>query len=265
MNYMTILRSSTLCTEPILAQRFCVIVGLLLTSLPTFAEGEWQGDLQIYGWVPQSDIKLNNGIEYEISRQDILEDIDLFLMTAGRIRNDRWSFALDLIYGDISSKDFDEELLLPGFVALDKGGLELWVATPNIGYMVLDNEEQRFEVYAGARYFQLEVNVELEIESPLPGKPPELVNSSNSTGHWDAIAGARGLHYLSDRWYIPYSVNVGAGDSDFTWTAWGGAGYRFNSVDALFGWRYMTYDVGSDSVIEEIDFGGPFVGAMFRW
>jgi hypothetical protein len=245
--------------------RVCAMAGSLLAAGPTLAEGDWKGDLQIYGWIPQNDIKLNNGFEYEISRQDILEDIDIFLMTTGRLRRDRWSFALDLVYGDISDKDFDEELLLEGLVTLDKGGLEIWIVTPNIGYMVLDNEQQRFEVYAGARYFSLEVDVRLETESILPGRPPKVVESSDSVDHWDAIVGVRGLYYLSDRWYIPYSVNAGAGDSDFTWTAWGGVGYRFTGVDALFGWRYMTYDVGDDTPIEELDISGPFVGAMFRW
>ena len=109
------------------------MAGLLLAACPTLAEGDWKGDLQIYGWIPQNDIKLNNGFEYEISRQDILEDIDIFLMTAGRLRKDRWSFALDLVYVDISNKSFDEQLL-PG-VTFNTGGLETWVVTQNIGYM----------------------------------------------------------------------------------------------------------------------------------
>ena len=203
--------------------RVCALAGILLAACPTLAERDWKGDLQVYGWIPRNDIKLNNGIEYEISRQDILEDIDIFLMTTGRLRRDRWSFALDLIYGDISDKDFDEELLLEGLVTLDKGGLETWVFSPNIGYMVIDSERQRFELYAGARYFWLEVDVSLGTESILPGRPPNVVKRSDSMDHWDAIAGVRGLYYLSDRWYIPCSVNAGAGDSDFTRTAWGGA------------------------------------------
>ena len=92
-----------------------------------------------------------------------------------------------------------------------------------------------------------------------------MVKRSDSMEHWDAIAGVRGLHYLNDKWYIPYRINAGAGDSDFTWSAWGGGGYRFTSLDVLFGWRYMTYDVGSDTTIDEIDISGPFVRAMFRW
>ena len=239
------------------------LAGLLLPASPTFAEGDWKGDLQIYGWIPENDIKLNNGYEYKITRNDILEDIDIFLMTAGRLRKDRWSFALDLVYGDISNKDFDEQLL-PG-VTFDTGGLETWVVTPNIGYMIVDDEQQRFEVYAGARYFWLEVDTRVKIESIIPGKPPIVVEGSDRMKHWDAIAGVRGLYNLSDNWYVPYSVNVGTGDSDFTWSAWGGGGYRFDSFDLTFGWRYLTYDVGSDTTIDEIDIGGPFVGAMFRW
>jgi hypothetical protein len=245
--------------------RLYVMTCMLLLACPTMAEDHWRGDLQIYGWVPTIDNTLNNGLEYEITSEDLLKDIDLFLMTAGRIRKNRCSFALDLVYADVSDKKFGEELLLEGLVTLDKGGLETWIVTPNIGYMIVDNEQQRFEVYAGARYFWLEVDVKLEIEPILPGKPSTSERVSDSMEHWDAIAGVRGLYYLSDKWYIPYSVNVGTGDSDFTWSAWGGAGYRFTGMDAMFGWRYMTYEVGSDTTFDELTLSGPFVGAVFRW
>ena len=241
----------------------CTLVGALLAAPNTFAEEDWKVDLQIYGWVPTNDIKLNNGFEYEITGEDILKDIDIFLMTAGRIRKDRWSFAFDLVYGDISDKRFDDQLL-PG-VTLDTGGLKTWIVTPNIGYMIVDDEKQKFEVYAGARYFWMEIDAKVEIESIIPGKSPIVVERSDRMEHWDAIAGVRGIYYLSDKWYIPYSVNIGAGDSDFTWSAWGGGGYKFDSFDLNFGWRYLTYDVGSDTTIDELDISGPFVGAMFRW
>ena len=98
-----------------------------------------------------------------------------------------------------------------------------------------------------------------------PGQPSETLNASFSESNWDAIVGIRGLRYLSEKWYIPYSANAGAGESDFTGTAPAGFGCRFSSVDALFGWRYMSYDVGSNTAIKEITINGPFAGVMFRW
>ena len=78
--------------------RVCALVGVLLATCPTFAQEDWKVDLEIYGWLPTIDNTLNNGFEYEITSEDLLKDIDLFLMTAGRIRKNHWSFALDLVY-----------------------------------------------------------------------------------------------------------------------------------------------------------------------
>ena len=82
---------------------------------------------------------------------------------------------------------------------------------------------------------------------------------------WDGIAGIRGHYNLSDKWFVPYSLNGGAGESDFTWGATAGFGYRFQDLSAIFGWRYLGYDVGSDNLIKELTLNGPFAGFVYHW
>jgi hypothetical protein len=43
---------------------------------------------------------------------------------------------------------------------------------------------------------------------------------------------------------VPYYLDVGTGESDFTWQAMTGLGYSWKSVDVNAAWRYLDYDVG---------------------
>ena len=45
---------------------------------------------------------------------------------------------------------------------------------------------------------------------------------------WDGIVGAKGAFALGDKhkWVVPYYVDIGTGDSDVTWQAELGVGYR---------------------------------------
>jgi hypothetical protein len=237
----------------------------MCAATATAQQDDWGADLEVYGWLPVIDNEAANGTKFKITRDDILSDLDMAVMLAGRIRKGRWSLVSDVIYFDVSNKSFDSPLLLPGLATFTEGGIEAWIVTPNIGYTVLDNEQQKIELYAGARYFWIETDLTFEIDPILPGQPSSTVKDTVSVSNWDGIVGVRGLYYLSEKWFIPYSVNAGTGDSDFTWTAQGGVGYRFSSLDALLGWRYMSYDVGSDTAIREITINGPFAGVIFRW
>ena len=31
------------------------------------------------------------------------------------------------------------------------------------------------------------------------------------------------------------------------------------------GWRYLHYDIGSNTALSELNLNGPYVGAIFRW
>jgi hypothetical protein len=243
-----------------------LLVGLLLFSTGALAWDEWGADLEIYGWLPIISLELEDGTKDEITRDDILDDFDIAALWAARIRKGRWSLTSDFIYLDISKKS-DVSLLsiVPSLATLDEAGFNAWIITPNLGYTVLDNERQKIDLYAGARYFRIEFDVTIDIDPILPGDPSRSRKESPSVSQWDGIVGARGFYNLPGKWFFPYSVNAGTGESDFTWGAQAGLGYRFRDLSALFGWRYLTYDVGSDTIIKELILNGPFAGVVFHW
>ncbi len=89
---------------------------------------------------------------------------------------------------------------------------------------------------------------------------------SSASGHvWDGIVGVRGQVNLSDKWYLPYHMDMGTGDTDFTWQVLGGIGYRFRKVDAQVGYRYLDWDFDDNDVFNDINMKGLYGGVRFRF
>ena len=77
----------------------------------------------------------------------------------------------------------------------------------------------------------------------------------SSLTNWDPIIGVRGRYAFGAKksWFVPYYLDVGAGDSDLTWQGLAGLGYafRWGEVTALY--RYLYYDLSSDIGIKDIN------------
>ena len=243
--------------------RVLAVLGSLLLTGTAVAGDDWGGDLEIYAWLPVIDIESGDGSKGNISRDDILSDLDVTAMWAARLRKGRWSLASDFIYLDISSKS--DLSLVPRLASVSEVGLQAWIVTPNVGYTVLQNNQQKIELYAGARYFWIEVDATIELDPISPGEPVRSRKESPTKSNWDGILGARGLYHLSEKWDVLYSVNAGAGDSDLTWNAKAGFGYKFSKLDAVVGWRYLDYNIGDDTLLKGLTVNGPFAGVIFRW
>ena len=235
----------------------------LLPAAMAVAEDNWGGDLEIYAWLPVIDIESADGTKSKVTRDDIISDLDITALWAARLQRGRWSLASDFVYLDISSGT--DLSLVPSLARVTEAGLKAWIVTPNVGYTMLQNDKQKIELYAGARYFWLEVDTTIEIDPIGPGEPASSRKESDTISSWDGVLGARGLYYLSDKWDVLYSVNGGAGDSDMTWGAQAGFSYKYSKLDAAFGWRYLNYDIGDDTLLKELNLNGPFVGVIFRW
>ena len=69
----------------------------------------------------------------------------------------------------------------------------------------------------------------------------------------------------SRKWFVPYYVDIGTGESNLTWQAMGGIGYSFGWGDVVAAWRYIDYDMKSGKKIESMTFNGPAIAAVFHW
>ncbi len=70
---------------------------------------------------------------------------------------------------------------------------------------------------------------------------------------------------FSESWYLPFHLDIGTGDSDLTWQAMAGIGYRFSKIDIGAGYRYLEWELENRKVLGNLELKGPFVGIKFRF
>jgi hypothetical protein len=99
---------------------------------------------------------------------------------------------------------------------------------------------------------------------PLPGRTGV---SEATLDNWDGIIGVKGRAYLDGerRWFIPYYVDIGTGQSKLTWQANAGVGYRFDWGSLIASWRYLDYQMKSGLVVQSLTANGALVGVTFSF
>jgi len=235
------------------------IATVCVGSAAAAADEGWQFKLAVYGWLPNIDVELPSGQKSEITRDDIVKNLDMAAMARVRAQKDRWSLTTDFIYFDLSHKD--RSPVLPG-LDLRRLNLEASLVKPSIGYRVYTSGDNSVELYAGARYFWVQPGLKFQQVAP---NPPGSFQESASDSRWDGLVGVRGQQALARQWYIQYYADVGTGDSDSVVDMLAGIGYRFQRFDLVAAWRYMDYDFGNDWVLKTMAINGPLVGAQWAF
>ncbi len=243
---------------------------LLAGSMPTVASDvssvpeDWQLGAEVYFWGASIGGTSATGGDIDIGINDLLDNLDMAIMGAFGARKGKWTLAADVIYLDVSEEN-DGQLTLPvgpGVNITDEADIKLkgWIVTPSVRYNLIENEKGSLNVLGGARYLWLDAEIKVKESGPLGSRQAKASDS----GHvWDAVVGVNGQIELADKWYLPYYLDVGAGDSDLTWQAFAGVGYRFKKVDALLGYRYLDWDFDDNEVFDDLNLSGVFVGAKF--
>ena len=125
------------------------------------------------------------------------------------------------------------------------------------------------DVFAGARMLTLEPrltwNFNVDV-GPFVG-PGRAGSRTVKETNWDAIVGVKGrVGFGANReWFIPYYVDIGTGDSDFTWQGSAGIGYAYPWGEVIATWRYLDYKFKSSSKVDDLTINGPVLGVAFRW
>ena len=256
------------CFREVRTRGVAAIATILLLALPSFAvradegqqgQDDWTFFADAYLWGANIDIESETGSNTEIRFTDIVDDMQFGGMAVLGASHNKWFLWTDAIYLDID--DNVEEEIESG-VELDKLGVEAWVVQPKIGYQVMRTERNALYALAGLRYLWVEVYGKLDLGPPNPvGSQDGDVSDSS----WDAVVGFRGEYLLSDKWYINYQFDGGAGDSDFTWQLIGAVGYRFESFDATFGYRYLDWEDTENDALADINMSGFMAGVRLHF
>jgi len=260
----------------------------LAAVLPLTAQAQDSGDslewrATIYGWLPDLSGTTNfptgpggDAPEISVGVDSILDNLEMTFMGTLAFNKGKWGMATDLLYLDLGNtqknvQDFD---LGPGGVPSSvelKATMDLKAYLWTIAgtYRLHTGENAFADLYVGARMLDMDQELSWDFsgdigELPLPGRRG---SSELSVTNWDYIVGLKGIRGFgsSGNWFIPWQLDIGAGDSDFVWQAMAGVGYSFNWGGMFLNYRYLDYDNGSENPVESLTLSGPEVGVVFEW
>jgi len=241
------------------------------------AAAGWQFRVAPYLWVPRIDGILNfttsNGTQPVVSLTPInyLDNLNVPLMLAGDVRHGAWGVSTDVVFVDFSGEKAQVTSIGgPGGsveIPVDTGskvGLRATIWTLGGCYRAFDERLLTFEVLAGFRY--LRVKSTLDYRLAVGGLLPQEGSLEQTDGLWNGVVGLRGRVWLgTHRWFAPYHVDIGTGDSDLTWQALGGIGYAFGWGELILDYRDLGFDSGGEELIERLRLTGPTFGVSFHF
>jgi hypothetical protein len=248
----------------------------------TASESEsWQFGVSLYAWVPKpagqtSFAPPGGGSEFGIDIDDILDSLEFVLMGNFDVHKGRWGFLTDVIYMDLGNSKTGTRDATIGRRALPVNAtanvdynLESWILTLAGYYRALDQTGHTLDVVAGARNLDVEQTVNWNVTGNVGSIAiPDRTGAAKAEfSNWDAIIGVRGRYAFGAKkaWFVPYYLDVGTGESDFTWQGVVGMGYAFRWVEVVAAWRYLYYNLPSGDAIEDMSLSGPLIGVTFRW
>jgi len=230
------------------------------------AEDGWQIDATIYAWLAGIDSTTATGGSVDIPFDTIWDDLDMTFMGALEARKGKWGLRGDVVYLKISAQDSATErvpvfgpITIPVTVNADVT-MKSRIVTLEGSYRLVDTGRASFSFLGGARNFDLDLELNLDLSAFFGSGSLQISESDNV---WDGILGVRGDYRLDDRWYVAYQLDAGAGESELTWQAIGGIGYRLDWCDLLLAYRHLEYDFKSNFPLSDTKISGPALGARF--
>ncbi len=247
----------------------------------------WQFRAQLYLWLPSIDGETNfppsaGGVGASVDLGDYfnLDNLQSTFMGTFEARKGRWGMLTDVLYLDFDeNKSGTRDLVLStgpgGRIEIPIGaaadvGLRLrgWEWTLGGTYTAIQTPQHELQVLGGFRYLKVDTTLDWRLSGAIGSLPPQSTAGDLTVNpdYWDAIIGVRGRVSLGQsKWFVPYYVDIGTGESDLTWQAVAGIGYTFRWGELLAAYRNVDYNFASGSPIERLTFTGPAVSVAFRW
>jgi hypothetical protein len=252
----------------------------LACSVSAYAAEDWHYTLTPYIWLPTIKGNLSYSIppggggspNIDAGPSDYLSDIKFALMLTGEARRGQWSVFGDYIYLNIDGATATTvSVNLPGggtVPVVDTGSetsMKGTLITLAPGYSVYSTPQVNLDMFAGVRNLHINAAVDWSISGPV-GAFPATGSTSQSKDVTNGIIGVRGhVHPGDSNWSMPYYLDVGTGNSDFTWQALVGASYAYGWGDVSFNYRYLKFNAGSNQLVDDLVFRGPMLGATFHF
>ncbi|MFT5729164.1 MAG: hypothetical protein ACI8PB_003327 [Desulforhopalus sp.] len=225
---------------------------------PAHSDGGWDFAAEVYFWGASIGGDTATGTDVDIEIDDLIDGLNMAFMGSFGVKKERWAFMVDAIYLD-SSDNTNINTRIGGVNT--NVDLSSWIVTPMIGYEVLNSDKFSLTILGGVRYLYLDT--EIDLRNADPAGPAFSFNGDDSGDNWDGIIGIMGDIEIAANWYIPYHLDIGTGDSEFTWQGFTGIGYHFNHIDVLAGYRYLSWNFDDNDVFDDMNLSGFMAGAKF--
>jgi hypothetical protein len=213
-------------------------------------EEDWKFGAELYFWGASIGGESASGSDVDIELDDILDSLEFAFMGAAGVSKGKWTLAADVIY--LNAEDSDT--IAPGLNASVE--LTTWVITPLVGYNFVDTGRIRLDIVGGTRYLYIKADLRVDALG---------ARAEDSGSNWDAIIGTRGAVDLAEKWYLFGYLDIGTGESDLTWQAFGGVGYRFKWFDLVAAYRYLGWDFDDNQALDDLYLHGPAAGIRFTF
>ncbi len=218
----------------------------------------------------------NGGSSVSVDIDQILDNLKFTFMGSLDAHKGKWGAFTDLVYINIGTSKAGTRALSFGNIALPAAAaadtrydLEGWSWTLGGAWRAVSKPAHTLDVIAGARLLDIRQTLDWTLSGNVG--PVALQDRSGARdsrlSNWDAIVGVKGRYTFGDmgKWFVPYYLDVGTGNSDYTIQAVAGLGYGFGWGDVVGSWRYLDYNMKSGQALQELKFSGPMVSAVFHW
>ena len=250
------------------------------TAQSGWEAGKWQFAGTVYGWLPAINGKVNfpgdNGsTSIHVSPSDLLSHLKMTFQGSLDANNGAWGIYTDVVYvklaGDKSqTQDFSiGAIVIPATAAANLSlDIKTLVLTLAGEYRVVSDPVWTVDLLGGARMLRFKPTLGYSITgNPGPIGIPLDGSKQADASFWDGLVGVKGRYTFREdpRWYAPFYLDIGAGQSKLTWQIEGGIGRSYNWGSAFAMWRYLDYHFRSGQGLENVNMNGPVVGFAFNW
>lgn len=242
---------------------------------------KWRVTATLYSWLPAIDAKVifpgdAGSTDMHVPFSDILSHLKMTFMGSAGVHNGRWGVFTDLLYLDVGGVKSQTSDFTIGNTRIPAGttadltvGIKSWVWTLAGEYRVVSDPAWSVDLLAGARMLYLKPTLGWSVNGDLGPvfTPGRSGSKSVSETLWDGIVGVKGRYVFGEdrAWFVPFYLDVGTGQTKFTWQATAGIGYSYRWGDVLAVWRYLDWNAKSGSSLSDLNMSGPMLGAVLHW
>jgi hypothetical protein len=233
--------------------------------LPTI-NGTFRYDLSdIHGYLPANP---SGTIDSHVGPNNYLTNLNFALLASGQIRKGKEALVFDVINANIGNQ---------GSSSIDVGGggrfgipattltgsvqnrVVSTISTLGASGTVYRKGNTSIDVLLGGRLIWLTTSTDWNLTAS-DGIINRTGSASKSATLGDAVVGTYGQFGLGKKWSIPFYLDAGTGDPNFTWQ--GLLGIKYGQLGLSY--RFLDMGNGGSGLLQALRLGGPQLGYTLR-